>query len=247
MRTCMFCIEQASSKEDIWPQWLTKRFSLSDASYMEAERGGKKLDPWQTNTPKLLLSKCVCKNCNNGWMSRLEGEIKPIIDSILDEQLKDFDVSSQARLSVWAIKTAMALESLYPDREYFYSESERQNMRTVSAIPARTSIWIAKCVDQPNIYSAAKELRTAPGDNEVKAYVTTMAFGTLALQVVSLRTAANLPPTIPITYDSREGLWKKCLLQVWPLNEYSYSQQWPPSYGLEGELGLEALTNRLSP
>jgi hypothetical protein len=241
----MFCQEQASSREDIWPQWLTKRFSLSEASRMEAERGGHKLGTWQTKTPKLLPAKCVCGNCNSGWMSKLENEMKPIVDSILDEQFQVFGVSSQAVIAVWAIKTAMALEVLYPEREFFYSENERQNMRAVSAIPERTSIWIAKCVNQPNIYSAGKDLRTAPGGNEIKAYVTTMAFGCLALQVVSIRTPANLPKEIQVTYDIREGPWDKILLRVWPLNPYS--QQWPPSYGLDGEWGLESLTERLSP
>ena len=115
MRTCMFCQEQASSREDIWPQWLTKRFPLSDASCMEAERGGQKLGTWKNKTPKLLPARCVCGNCNSGWMSKLEVEMKPIVESILDKQLRVLDASSQAVISVWAVKTAMALEALYPE------------------------------------------------------------------------------------------------------------------------------------
>ncbi len=244
MRTCMFCQEQASSREDIWPQWLTKRFPSSDASCMEAERGGQKLGTWKRKSPKLLLARCVCGSCNYGWMSKLEVEMKPIVESILDKRLRVLDASSQAVISVWAIKTAMALEALYPKREYFYSKDERQNMRAISAIPMRTSIWIASCVNQPNIFSEGKDLRTAPGGNEAKAYVTTMAFGSLAIQVASIR-VANLPQEVQATYDSQEGPWDRTLLQVWPIIQCS--QQWPPSYGLDGEYGLEALTERLSP
>ena len=109
MRTCMFCQEQASSKEDIWPQWLTKQFPLSDTSCMEAERGGQKLGTWKNKSPKLLPARCVCGSCNSGWMSKLEVEMKPIVESILDKQLRVLDASSQAVISVWAIKTAMAL------------------------------------------------------------------------------------------------------------------------------------------
>ena len=148
-------------------------------------------------------------------------------------------------ISVWAIKTAMVLEALYPERVYFYSEDERQNIRAISAIPKRTSIWIASYVNQPNIYSTGKDLWTAPGGNEAKAYVTTMAFGSLAIQVASIRVLANLPQEVQITYDSREGPWDKTLLQVWPINQHSL--QWPPSYGLDSEYGLEALIERLSP
>lgn len=52
-------------------------------------------------------------------MSKLENEMKPIVDSILDEQARALDVSSQAVIAAWAIKTTMALEALYPEREFF--------------------------------------------------------------------------------------------------------------------------------
>ena len=245
MRECIFCQERASSKEDIWPLWLTERFPLSDASYMYGERGGYKLGTWQNKNSRLLLSKCVCQNCNNGWMSKIESEMKPIVNSIHDEHFRVLDVPSQAVISVWAIKTAMALESLYPEREYFYSEYDRQYLRRISAIPERTTIWIAKCVNQPNIYSTAKDLHTAQGGNEVKAYLTTMAFGSLALQILSLKTPVEFPKETSITYDTQDGPWNQTLLQVWPLSQYT--QQWPPTYGLDGGCGLEALAQRLSP
>lgn len=168
----------------------------------------------------------------------------PVIESILDERAKAVDVSSQAIIAVWAVKTAMALESTNPKRTWFYTYDQRRELSKVSAIPERTSIWIAKCVDQPNIYSAAHDLRTAPGQNEAHAYVTTMAFGSLALQVVSIRPHTNLSKGAAITYDVSDGPWEEVLIQVWPL---LHLQQWPPSQGLAGELGLEALTNRLSP
>jgi hypothetical protein len=72
-----------------------------------------------------------------------------------------------------------------------------------------------------------------------------MAFGSLAIQVASIRVLTNLPQEVQITYDSRKGPWDKTLLQVWPIIQHS--QQWPPGYGLDGEYGLETLTERLSP
>jgi hypothetical protein len=180
MRVCIFCQERASTKEDVWPQWLTKRFPLSDTSRMEAELGSRNLGNWPNKKPKLLRVGCVCKKCNSGWMSQLEGQVKPVIESILDDRIKVVDISSQALIAVWAVKTAMALEALNPNRKWFYTDDQRRGLRMVSAIPERTSVWIAKCVGQPNIYSAAKDLRTACGQNEIHAYVTTMAFGSLA-------------------------------------------------------------------
>ena len=245
MRVCIFCQGNASTMEDVWPQWLTKRFPLSDASRMEAEIGGRNLGNWRNKTTKLLRVKCVCEKCNSGWMSQLEGQVKPVIESILDDQIKTVDVSSQALIAVWAVKTAMALEASNPQRKWFYSDDQRRELRMVSAIPERTSVWIAKCVNQPNIYSAAKDLWTAPGQNEVHAYVTTMAFDSLAVQVVSIRPYINLLRGTAITYGVSEGPWEKVLMQVWPI--MPNSQRWPLIQGLAGDLGLEALTNRLNP
>ncbi len=163
MRVCIFCQERASTKEDVWPQWLTKRLPLSDTSRMEAELGGRNLGNWLNKTTKLLRVGRVCKTCNSGWMSQLEGQVKPIIESILDDRMKAVDALSQALIAVWAVKTAMTLEALNPNRKWFYTSDQRRELRIASAIPERTSVWIAKCVNQPNIYSTAKDLRTAPG------------------------------------------------------------------------------------
>jgi hypothetical protein len=113
----------------------------------------------------------------------------------------------------------------------------------VSAIPERTSVWIAKCVNQANLYSAAKDLLTTHGQNEVYAYVTTMAFGSFAVQVASIKPHMNLPKGTAITFDVSGEPWEKVLIQVWPMPKLHW---WPPITGLAGDLGIEALTNRLS-
>jgi hypothetical protein len=244
MRTCIFCHKKASTREDAWPLWLMKRFPTSSTSRMDAERGGQKLGSWRMAKPKLPL-KWLCATCNNGWMSRLENEAKPVLEFMFDDKLKDIDASSQSTLARWAVKTAMVLECINPDRTWFYSVDERQLMRATQSLPPRTSVWIGKCINQPNIYSAAKDLRTTPDDGGIHAYSTTMAFGSLAFQIVSLKTPATIPENVTLTYDVTEGPWGQTLLQVWPITQESVG--WPPHYGLNSEFGLDALTERLSP
>jgi len=120
----------------------------------------------------------------------------------------------------------MVLEAIDSNRPWFYSEDERKMMRAALAVPRRTSVWIAKCVNQPNIYSAAKGLGTTPGDDGVHAFATTMAFGSLALQVVSIKTPAAIPENVAVTYDVREGPWDQTLVQMWPTSQNS--RTWPP-------------------
>ncbi len=244
MRTCIFCSNKASTGEDAWPKWLMKRFPASNTSYMDAERGGRKLGSWTMAKPKLLI-KWLCAECNNGWMSRIESKTKPVLAPLLDDRLSAIDSSNQSMLASWAVKTSMVLECLNPNRSRFYTDDERQMMCAKQTVPPRTSVWIAKCVNQPNIYSAAKDLRTSMDDNGVHAYTTTMAFGSLAFQVVSIKTPKTIPEYASLTYDVTQGHWDKTLLQVWPIIQESIG--WPAGYGLNGELGLDALTERLSP
>jgi hypothetical protein len=220
-----------------------KRFPGSDTAHIDAELGGRNLGYW-TMKPRLRLKR-LCQACNNGWMSRLEYEVKPVVELILDGTPQAFDDSMQSTIAKWAVKTAMVLDAINSNRRWFYSENERQQMSAMRTLPERTSVWIAKCVDQPNIYSAAKDLRTTSGDDGVHAFVATMAFGSLALQVVTIRTPASIPAHVAVTYDVREGPWDRILLQMWPISQAI--QAWPPSHGLAGALGLEVLTERLSP
>jgi len=214
----------------------------SDIARTYAERGGRNLGDWPT---KELLVKRVCPDCNNGWMSRLENNAKPILESILDDKLGALDAPAQCTLALWAVKTAMVLETIDSSQTWFYSDDERRLMCVMQTIPPRTSVWIAKCIHQPNVYSAAKHLYTLPGGEGAHAFAVTMAFGSLAFQVVTIETPAEVSANVIVTYDVSDGPWDQTLVQIWPTSHTT--QIWPPAYGLEGDLGLEALTERLSP
>lgn len=244
MRTCMFCGDKVSSVEDVWPLWLMKLFPVSDEASIYREIGARTPKEWKTPKPRLRIKR-LCKECNNGWMSRLESVTKPLFESILNQQLIAIEPSDQVILARWAVKTAMVLDTVDSNRTWFYDETEKLRMRETQTIPERTSVWIAKSVNYPNIYSAAKDLWTSPNNTGVHAFVTTMGFGSLALQVVSIKPPAKIPANKAITYDVSDGPWDQTLVQVWPVNKNPLT--WPPKYGLNNELGLEALTERLNP
>lgn len=244
MRTCLFCSNKASTKENAWPRWLMKHFPTTDTSHMDAERRGKNIGPWIKAKPRLKVN-WLCDSCNSGWMSRLENKAKPIFESIFSDNLRSINAVDQATLARWAVKTAMVLESINSDQSWFYSDDERQLMRIEQSIPMRTSVWIAKCINQPNIHSSSKNLWTSLSNDGFYAYVTTMAFGSIAFQVVSVKTPEIVPDNINVTYGVTEGPWDQTIIQIWPIIPKSIA--WPPNYGLNGELGLYELAERLSP
>ena len=242
MRMCMFCDNNPSTKEDAWPLWLMRRFPMASTGRMFAERSGNPLNDWPVTKPRVVV-KWLCDSCNNGWMSQLENEVKPVIESLLDEKISELDGTVQETLGVWAVKTAMVLEALHPERPWFYSKAERQCLRTVRSLPARTQVWLAKCVNQPDIYSAAMDHQTGAGEDGGRAYAVTLAFGSIAFQVVTIRAPAQVPENVPVTYEVSEGPWDQVLVQVWPI--FKDKRVWPPRMGLDKEMGINALTERL--
>jgi hypothetical protein len=71
-----------------------------------------------------------------------------------------------------------------------------------------------------------------------------MVFGSLALQVVSVRAPVTIASDTVITYDTSEAPWGEGLLQIWPPSPATW--EWPPAMGLRGDLGIEALIARFS-
>lgn len=92
------------------PQWLLEHYGLlnkeiAPAEYRKTEKKVRR-HPWAR-----LEVRDACTGCNNGWMSRLESEVKTqLLDlagrSVLIAQLSERQEEILAR---WAVKTAFML------------------------------------------------------------------------------------------------------------------------------------------
>lgn len=248
MRSCLFCDQSVSSKEHAWPLWLLRAlrpFGKARAT-IHAERRGQNPTSWQVVDDGITV-RFVCGTCNNGWMSETENAAKPIIERLLKDGTETIDRVQQEQLAVWAIKSAMVFEALRSEKPMFYLSSERHTLRESRLLPRRTTIWIAKCVNQPNAYSSALDLSGTVEETaqRVEAYVTTMAFGSLAIQVLSGRMPDGVPTTATITAELRPGPWDDVVLRIWPIAAGAI--EWPRQMGLDGDIGIEAFSERWSP
>ena len=79
----------------------------------EDDEGEEQPREWEA-VPFDLTKRIVCAECNGGWMSRLESDVKPLIaPAILGEQTT-FDIEQQGLVATWAVKTALMLEHTHP-------------------------------------------------------------------------------------------------------------------------------------
>jgi hypothetical protein len=246
MRSCIFCGNYSLTREDAWPLWLMRKFPKKSTGIMEGQIGTKHLPPWRQISPELKV-KFICKECNNGWMSRLEDQVKPILEPIFNHETILISSQQQSILSAWAVKTAMVLEAIYSSKFWFYLPVERRFLMETLHPPALTYVWIAKCINPTGCYSKASKLtgRTNDLTSNDTGYCSTIGFGPLALQVLSMRLLDSTPAESAIIPTSQDERWSQATICVWPIQ--MAKQRWPPSLGLSGEFGLDELMKRWVP
>lgn len=246
MRSCIFCGGPASSKEDAWPLWVLRCLDADGPGQMNAERGDNPTRTWRLVRAGLKV-RFVCTVCNNGWMSELENRAKPVVEMLLSDSPVTVDSDAQKVLSVWATKNAMVFEALRLKPVWAFTAQERGRLRESSELPARTTVWIAKCVDPPGPYCSASDLSgiVDASQAQMRAYVTTMVFGPLAIQVLRLTVPPGVPLSTTVTADVRPGPWESVALRVSPSRPVVI--QWPPFVGLSGAAGVDAFSERWSP
>jgi len=125
MRACLFCGGGPDSKEHAIPEWVSRvcgcsaegKFPIVTLHYREGvgirDKRGFHLDRLRVG--------CVCRSCNNGWMSRLEEAVKPILQPLLEgglpvlrDLLLERLVIGSPVVSLWTVKTAMTLTMALP-------------------------------------------------------------------------------------------------------------------------------------
>lgn len=243
MRKCLFCLAKANSLEDALPHWITDQFKASEPCKAQLERHGNKVNIWQVYQPELSI-RCVCKSCNNGWMSDLESQTKIYLQPLLMGEKSVLDISGQTAIAVWSLKTAMVLEALDPPQKRIYTQQEREQLQKLSVIPRRTSVWLATSVDKSLFLSTKNRHMSAEAINEISGASITMAFSHVAIQVFTIRVPSYVGPTTCVTANVRRGPWERATIKIWP-NQPS-PVAWPPALALNSEVGLNALAERFS-
>lgn len=140
---CIFCQqEKRMSNEHIFPRWLQRYLGIQRKTLYifssDSEQYQRKL------VYDKHLNGRVCRDCNNGWMSSIEGKVKPMLISMLDHKSSIHTTAVQSTtLAWWVYKTALTLHSAspYPDviphRHYELALQQRA--------PANLMIAIAHC------------------------------------------------------------------------------------------------------
>jgi hypothetical protein len=208
---------------------------------MSATRRGVALKPWNRTEPELKLKR-LCAGCNNGWMSRLEERTKPILVRLLENEPVLLDLDAQAEVARWAIKTAMVVEGVENIEHHLYSTSDRVAMRERQEIPTRTMVWLATLSERDVLFTSKTEHWDAPVDARTRAMCVTIAFGSVALQVFTMKLPHEVSSAVSVTTQMLKGPWLEATARIWPHSVAPLT--WPLTRALTGETELDQFANR---
>lgn len=129
-RTCMFCGAQGPlTLEHVWPRWVG---DVADAILADTGALGM---PWIAKRGGTLRTaygldatgRVVCGPCNTGWMSGMEGAIRPLLSPMIRGyetytppktpiHTARLTTAEQEMIAAWAFKTALIIDRVRPSR-----------------------------------------------------------------------------------------------------------------------------------
>ncbi|MFE5586274.1 hypothetical protein [Kitasatospora sp. NPDC056531] len=247
-RRCFFCAVEGRTltEEHVFPNWLRKR-GINGVGTREfvSPDGSTRL---QTGGPFNKTAKIVCGICNNGWMSALENEAKPLLETLFsatDASQVTLDDSAQLCLAKWAFKTAAVLTQVderAPTKPWF-PQSARREFRKTGQLPSNTFICIgAGSVSNRQLGLQLGEFQHQPQQVQVRvdgtvtetapAYVSRFRLLNVVFEIFGMESA-----TLEITVQPSDDL-NRMLLQVWPPK---HEKLWWPPVSLDAIGGIDGL------
>lgn len=180
-------------------------------------------------------------------MSQLENETKPIIGALMDDISLWLDTTQQSQVAIWCMKTAMVVEQVEArKRTPCYNQIEREELRSTSAIPIQTLMWLGRC-SLRSLAAIGTDVWVDLADipKVAKGAVTTIVVGHLAIQVLTIHVRAeHRHRNVNInTIHPKAGQWDKLLI---PFHFPTRTIQWPPplTFANGGATSIAALMDR---
>lgn len=205
-KACVFCEKLLSTagraKEDVIPKWLLKHLGLDKSRDLIASSHltdtGIQLKTPRIQGSHTILQGGVCASCNNGWMSDLEDQAKPLITKMGIGESTNLTQKDCEFVSYWIFKT-LSLWHLTSNYRKLQSPRDFTYLYLNRTPPPGRHVEIAYAPSEPisafrTRMSPIKSLllgsqydkETIVREVDQSSYVLTMQIGRLLAQVVGL-------------------------------------------------------------
>lgn len=245
MRSCLFCPNDVDSAEHGWPEWLLDSMPGSRERVTSVTRGPD--DPERDIRGTPFRIRCVCRTCNNHWMSDLETSTKPLLIRMMQGERTVLTPLQSSLVATWMVKTAMVFDAARAHKRRWFTRKECEYARR-SQLPASGMLaWIGCMATPVRLYTEGRALWTdlpKPG-HVFEGSATTIAFGHAVLQLLAVRLKVDArSSTLTIKLDGFRPKGRH-LLEIWPGRDDSIV--WPPPDHVPSPSELEKLAHRFGP
>ena len=214
-RSCIFCDGTQMSLEHVWPRWAAKLVvdagAVQHRSYAQFQ-GRDAVANTYNQPPFQQTAKVVCRDCNNGWMSRLEEAAKPYLETMLHGRGRVLCGPAQTTLAAWALKTSMVIVASQAKGEAVIPPADHRYLGEHGKPPSTVRVWIGAYVGTHPAVSDSYgiEARSAT-DGELRSiWGTTLTFGPISFHVFG----SDLPD-----YPDSVRFKAPWLHQIWPTSK----------------------------
>jgi hypothetical protein len=219
--TCIFCgrtldprrleLPTSETREHVFARWIRDKVTNDRMTMYEASGDGTITQLRQLSLES-FVNPSVCKDCNGGWMSKLETEADPLVQVLLSGQsvasLSDQETEVLAR---WTAKTAAVLSFVTPQKQ-IVPERACRSLHPDSKILPQVRFFHCTLSGDLRIEGAYLQLTYAA---ELPIVGRKQVSGTRILFVINNQVlVADFPP---ILEGFRYDLSKSPLMQLWPV------------------------------
>lgn len=244
---CIFCGAQVKlSREHVFPQWLRELFpELGEGGYLRRlvtfsvdehhERSGPPFD---------VVVRDVCRECNHGWMERLETQARPVLTPMLLDEPRVLTALEQHVVATWATKTMLTMQGANIGGERVVALELYRWFFEKQTPLSGSHVWLCRYSDRTRWPLAAHQwgMTVLPGsegvpdpDGPLNGFGVVFAVGPLAFWLAGY----NLPGSTSQTTAGSDDAH----LLIWPA--LGPDVRWPPRETLEREAQLEELARRV--
>ena len=216
----------------MWPDWVLRELKNVGPTRVTLGKSPERILP----SPERKF-KCVCTDCNEGWMSDLETESRPLIGAMLNSVSIVLDSAAQRQAAIWATKCAMVSDAIVKqDRSLCFNQDQRERLRITGSMPSSTTIWMGRFCKRSLAYFGTDVWLTHKGVPKAgRGSISTFVVGHLVFQIATL-TEAPKDAQGPIRVETKNGPWTDTLVSIWPIVD-TVSVVWPPRISFTNDGG----------
>ncbi|HJX61263.1 MAG TPA: hypothetical protein VJ578_01720, partial [Dehalococcoidia bacterium] len=105
-RACIFCGGKPLTREHLVPQWVTGVLKNDKRGFprpvmIQRTTGSGRSHEWSGGDDIDATAKCVCRQCNSGWMANLEENARPLLEKMMSGRVVRLDADRQSLVAKW--------------------------------------------------------------------------------------------------------------------------------------------------